>query len=1452
VKLRAAAPKAMTAIIVLTVSAAWAVLAPPVIHRLEDAVASTIQKRVDLFLGGLEVSLSYQSAQPRLFGVVSLLGVAMQGSDGLTVRADLVEIGYDALALLDGRFKPQRIRFEDVAIDASIKGAIETVRQFFNFAASLQVDTDIPSRPAVELRRAVIHLRLDDNAKLDASVKAADLVFMEDGSLGVSVAGDIKAVDTARRFMAGSAEMPFAVSSTVVPEKLSATLAVSLALDSDIGKVVETRLDAVVDSSGFSITSRPGRGLRSLDVAWNKKVDQFQVDGTFDAWTPRNLFQPRGKLAFLAPWFSPAYSGSISVTSDLSAEGTRASVTLSGVIPLDVPGGNPAVSLSASGTWSSLQVREATFRNDSFDLSFDGNLSPSALGADGTLGIEYFIGNGVNGTGMWLDTDLTVYGAGSSWFAYAPDVGVAGTELRDATISVELAEKLVSFFIDASLPSSDAYTRNTVEAGQPATVAAANFEPVSVAASPRLEIEGTVTLGLEPYVEAALRFGATNVGSLGGLLEALFDTSTASLLAPLGVEGEVSIYSDFKEFSFNSSQILFIYDGAISGFGVASFSGGLDRLELRSLDATIAGYTVAGSASIEYGNNAGAGFNADISVEGIPYALNGAIVDGSVTLSGDYGLRFTANGSPDGFGAHLSVVDMPIPFFDTVSFLSTTAVARFASLHDWDVVIEGFSLSQASGVDGAFPDIALSGAFDESGGRFGLLTLKDAVSGLKGTTDVTWNLQDGFRVSGNGYLGGPDGELYVFDGSYDSGGAMEAVLSIKKAPLARIDIPLLRGWVDVEASVHGTLKEPVVDFSFTMNGGQRIEGLPFAAGTGLFGGNSVTLWGTRMRLGEQVMTDLSFKYGFKDSALSLSAAIGLSFGKKVLSGTINANGATNVSLDAESISPLDDYGVKGNVTELRWGDEKISDLGFTVTMLQGVVDVTAGAKGQARGRIGSQGELSIELDTSLPVSFQAGGVLADSNLSLDVSNAVVDLAFLFRILDLPIIKVPSGIASGSLRIRGNALDPSVEGVAEFENFFMLVPDFVSGPIGPITEPLYFTGRAMESNQPGVPCGEASVMAAIESTLHGGIPDDIRISVKTQGSGLAPLKTRLFGMDIAGNAMAELLIEANRDRTRINGAITMASGDIILTPAVTKNRMSGSSSYDLSGALDLSFGKDVRIYFPDKRLPVIYGQADPSSRLEVAFDMSRGDYSLKGLTSLRGGSVFYIQRNFYLKTATIEFDENEGQFDPKINLEAETRSSSDSGTVVITLRAVDRRLFDLSFMLESVPAMSETDIQQMLGQNLVGTTSDGNVDIGRVIVENSDLIPQLNVTSVLERNLQTLLGLDLFVVRSLVFQRWLYDLSGLSGSANAVSLADYLDGTSVVAGKYFGDKLFAQLVLALAADPLASTTALSLDSEISLEWKAPHFTLNWNLQPKNLDSLFIEDQSFSFLWRIPLK
>ncbi|TFG83294.1 MAG: hypothetical protein E4H20_05870, partial [Spirochaetales bacterium] len=294
------------------------------------------------------------------------------------------------------------------------------------------------------------------------------------------------------------------------------------------------------------------------------------------------------------------------------------------------------------------------------------------------------------------------------------------------------------------------------------------------------------------------------------------------------------------------------------------------------------------------------------------------------------------------------------------------------------------------------------------------------------------------------------------------------------------------------------------------------------------------------------------------------------------------------------------------------------------------------------------------------------------------------------------------------------------------------------------------------------------------------------------------------------------------------------------------------SYGFGADLDFSFGKSVRVYFPDRNLPLLYGQTDPSSKLALAYSGSTGDFSLKGKAQLRGGNVFYIQRNFYLKTASIDFNENAESFDPLMSLEAETRSRNEDGPVLIILRADGSRLSNLTFRLESVPGMSESDIVRLLGRDLLGVTESGQPDLAKAIVENSDLFPQLNVISIFERNIQDLLGLDLFFVRTQVIQRWLYDISGLASTPTGPSLADYLDNTAVTAGKYLGDGLYLQFLFRLQEGVLASDPSLRLDSEVSLEWQTPHFLFNWSFKPENLDTLFVTDHTFSLFWRIPLK
>jgi len=1447
VKLRAPAPIVIALTTVLTVAAAWALSVSPVLSGLDSYVSDYMESRLSGLLAGLDIAVSYRSASPRVLGSIKLGGLELRSGGVVIARAESASLQYQLTALLSGSFRPMRLRIEDLSIDARYDEVLSLVDRFtaryVPDRGSASSTLPLQAGPAIELRRVSVRLGFDRGAWAEARVRAADLVMGEGGLIGTSVAGTVLASDPAGRFTVHRIEIPFSATFAYDLDTREASLSASLAGDSDVGQLSGIYVLAHLDPSGVSASIKPRDGLERLDVSWNFASKQFSAEAAFSHWAPRSFFNSGAGAASISPWLDAYYSGDVSISTDLSLGGSSMKVNLSGVIPLELPGGQPLLELDASGSWKSLTVGSASLRNEALVVGYSGELLPATLGATGLLSVQYSVR-----AGMMATAEFDIVGSGLSWFAYAPTMSVADAVLSDGAISVEFEKAGASFYIEAALPSAE----NAYEIGTVPKLLDV-MEPVASSTATRLVIEGTTSLGEKLYIEATVRFGALHLDVFPEFLGLLVGTPGVSAIEPLVVEGNLTVYSDFTGLSYNSSGLLFVYEGAIRGFGVTSFSGGLGLLSINAIDATIAGYTLTGSASLDYGSGAGLGFDAALQLEDIPYAFKGTLMDGIMAVSGDYGLRLLARVEDDVLSARLDLVDMPFPIMETVSFLSASSNVRFSSTADWDVILNTITLTQPPGLTAVLPSISASGVFNESGGTFSRLSYVDKISALNGAADVTWTLGGGFQVSIKLRMSGAMGEYYVVDGEYRGGGGLDAVVSLRKAPLARLPIPALRGIADLNATISGSIADPRARFDFSINEGQRAEGLPFIAGTGAYEGGTVTLTDSRLRFGDLSVSSLALRYDIADAKAKVAADLSFSLFGNVLAGRLNASGVS-MSPPEGDVSPFASYALGGELENTRWIEGELGTIPFSLSMIEQEIRFSIGDNAEIKARFGSLGDLSLTLSPSLPVSFSAQGRYADSSINIDVQNGVADLPFLFKLIGLPIIRVESGTARGAFKI-SKIIDPAIDGAFELDNFYLSVPDFLSSPIGPVTEPLYFTGRTMELSQSAVSCGEGVARVSLESSLHGGIPDDVRISVRTSDEGLVPVAARLLGLDIKGLAKADLVIEANKDRSKINGAITMTAGDIVLTTGVTKLKGSKFKPSNFSGSLDLAVSKSVKLYFPDKQVPVIYGQADPSSRLQVAFDQSRGEYSLKGNVMLRGGSLFYIQRNFYLKQATIGFDEDAYQFDPKISLEAETRTNSDSGLVVVTLRAVDSSLFKLALTLESVPSLSESTIQQLLGQQLIGGTGEGAVDLGRVLVENSDLIPTLNVASIFERNLQELLGLDLFVVRSQVFQRWLYDLSGLyalSGLITETTLADYLEGTAIVGGKYIGDKLFFQAMLTMVSDPLASTSSLSLNSDISLEWKAPHFTLNWSIQPENLDSLFIEDQSFSFSWRIPLK
>ena len=285
-------------------------------------------------------------------------------------------------------------------------------------------------------------------------------------------------------------------------------------------------------------------------------------------------------------------------------------------------------------------------------------------------------------------------------------------------------------------------------------------------------------------------------------------------------------------------------------------------------------------------------------------------------------------------------------------------------------------------------------------------------------------------------------------------------------------------------------------------------------------------------------------------------------------------------------------------------------------------------------------------------------------------------------------------------------------------------------------------------------------------------------------------------------------------------------------------------------LGVRIGKGVTVYFPSKEFPVIVGQADPSSRLSVSYDDREQSFALKGNAILRGGNLFYIQRNFYLKSGKMAFNENQYSFDPRVTLEAELRTRNEDGAVRITLRAENASLVNFQPTLESSPPLSQSEIAALLGGDLFAADEGEDVDLRRTLIASTDIIPQLNFVNVFERNTRQLLGLDLFYIRTELVQRWLLDVADLNTDLErSATLADYLDNTSIFAGKYIRDDVFFHTLIQLQQDrPLVNQSSLRLDSEIGFELTTPFFLFDWSLAFEHPEDLFVSDNSFTFTWR----
>ncbi|MFP4376662.1 MAG: translocation/assembly module TamB domain-containing protein, partial [Spirochaetales bacterium] len=334
---------------------------------------------------------------------------------------------------------------------------------------------------------------------------------------------------------------------------------------------------------------------------------------------------------------------------------------------------------------------------------------------------------------------------------------------------------------------------------------------------------------------------------------------------------------------------------------------------------------------------------------------------------------------------------------------------------------------------------------------------------------------------------------------------------------------------------------------------------------------------------------------------------------------------------------------------------------------------------------------------------------------------------------------------------------------------------------------------------------------------------------------------------------EIELRGDRGSFALVGDTTASSTAIAIGEA---DRDDDEIDQDTTIGLTIESGRGVEFLWPNENVPILRGFAAAGETVTIAVQSETGSFGVDGTVGIQGGEIFYFDRSFYITEGEIIFAEDQTEFDPRLSVQAEIREISEEGPVRIYLVADENPLSEFSPRWRSDPPLSETDILALLGGTVFIGESGEPIDFSQAVLLTSDFVSQFGLIRNFERSVRDALQLDLFSIRTQLFQNLLRGVIDQNAAVpldtTVPSLGQYLDNTTLFAGRYLGTDLFLEMFVQVSeteAEPGSpqSLTGIEVDSEVSLEWETPFFQLEWAFFPRDPSTLFLTDNTIRFSW-----
>ena len=516
--------------------------------------------------------------------------------------------------------------------------------------------------------------------------------------------------------------------------------------------------------------------------------------------------------------------------------------------------------------------------------------------------------------------------------------------------------------------------------------------------------------------------------------------------------------------------------------------------------------------------------------------------------------------------------------------------------------------------------------------------------------------------------------------------------------------------------------------------------------------------------------------------------------------------------------------------------------------------------------------IDLHIDKSLLFGLDLKGYLG-TQLDLYASNIYFPVPVLFQFADYVIFGVDEATITGDLLISGSADDPRLYGMLYCQSFEMWLSYLPSQTLSvkniaisvqdhslsiattPVTGHSSLDGRYIEAN------------VAVNLNLNKLNIESFEIitDVLTPVDLWVPLPQGTMDFEIRGDATGLVIYGIKNGRPYLECDAT-ASNMLMDFDIEDKQAWIYAMASTIDLDIDLTIGSDVEFCYPQKDSAFIDFTLSEGENARLSYDMVTKTIKTSGSLAFKTGQVYYFQNDFYITEGSLDLSpKKDGITETSgltftLNLSAKLNDYDSSGNKIeIDLVLQNASLDNISPRFTSSPSMSENEILALLGQTILPSSTFGqSVTVSSVASLAAAATDAISRLGIIESNsnysltaiIRESLGFDIFSLRSNILQNIIIDaLPGADSNADLSLLSKYLDGTSLFAGKYLANGVFAQILLKLKSEKNSSNTSnyghflskdLILDMEFSVDWDNPLGTFTIFTKPQELSALNILD------------